>query len=152
MHFASARRWLGPALLLLALGACAAKPALRPFYSDGCSLFPDGTPGDPRRWCDCCYVHDLAYWRGGTEDERLAADTALRACVLEKTGDARLASAMFEAVRLGGAPVFPNWYRWGYGWPYGRGYAPLSEAEAAQVAERRAEYLRRNPGGYCRRE
>jgi len=140
------------ALGVLPLLACAgSKPALRPFYSDGCSLFVDGTPTDPRLWCECCYVHDLAYWAGGTEAERLAADEALRDCVRAKTDDTRLASAMFEAVRLGGAPVFPNWYRWGYGWPYGRGYGRLSEAEMTQVSARRAEYERASPGGYCAR-
>ncbi len=139
-------------LLLVALAACAARPALKPFYTDGCSLVPDGKPGDPRLWCECCFTHDIAYWRGGTEAERLAADEALRACVLHKTGDARLAGAMFEAVRLGGAPVFPNWYRWGYGWQYGRGYAPLTAGEAEQASTRLGEYRAAHPEGYCGRK
>ncbi len=38
---------------------------LRPFTSDGCSLFPDGTTRDRTRWCDCCMGHDIACWQGG---------------------------------------------------------------------------------------
>lgn len=138
-------------LALLALAACGGR-GLRPFYSDGCSLFPDGVPGDPRRWCDCCFAHDIAYWRGGTRDDRERADVALRKCVLAKTNDPRLAAVMYDGVRLGGAPVFPNWYRWAYGWPYGRTYEPLTEAEAAQAEARLAEYFAAHPGGYCARK
>lgn len=141
-------------LLVLAalLGGCAAsKPTLRPFYTDGCTMFPDGTPANPRMWCECCFRHDIAYWRGGTEAERLAADDAFRVCVQEKTGDEKQATVMYEAVRLGGAPVFPNWYRWGYGWYYGRGYDPLTPAEREQVSTELAKYEKAVPGGYCAR-
>jgi hypothetical protein len=40
---------------------------------------------------------------------------------------------MYEAVRIGGAPHFPTWYRWGYGWPVGRGYKELSQEELVMV-------------------
>jgi hypothetical protein len=140
------------ALVPLLLLSCSAKPVLRPFYSDGCSLFPDGKVGDRRLWCDCCFAHDVAYWIGGTEPVRKQADEALRECVLARTGDARLADVMYEGVRIGGSPVFPNWYRWGYGWPYGRRYEPLTEAEQAQASARLAEYYAAHPGGYCARE
>jgi len=138
--------------LALALLSCTAKPVIRPFYSDGCSLFPDGKLGDRKLWCDCCFAHDIAYWRGGTEEERKDADQALRACVFEKTRDPKLAAVMYEGVRLGGSPVFLNWYRWAYGWPYGRGYAPLTDAERAQADAKWAEYAAKNPGGYCGRK
>jgi hypothetical protein len=142
-----------PSLSLVALIlACAGNQAIRPFTSDGCTLYPDGKPGDPRLWCDCCFAHDITYWRGGTEAERLRADEALRACMLERTGDPRIATMMYEGVRLGGSPAFPDWYRWGYGWPYGRGYRPLSEPERAQSKERLAEYFRATPRGYCGRK
>ena len=120
-------------LLVSVLAGCAANPTLKDFTSDGCSLFPDGNARDPQLWCECCYQHDLAYWHGGTQEARLAADETLRACVQAKTGDDALAQTMFVGVRGGGAPVFPTWYRWGYGWSYGRGYAPLSNAEQTQV-------------------
>lgn len=135
-------------LLLALLPACASK-GIRPFYSDGCSLFPDGKPGDRRLWCDCCFAHDIAYWRGGTRADREEADVALRKCVYERTKDPKLAAVMYDGVRLGGGPWFPNWYRWGYGWPYGRTFEPLTEAEAAEASKALAEYFRKNPGGYC---
>ena len=43
---------------------------LADFTSDGCSLFLNGTFEDPELWKVCCHKHDLAYWRGGTEEER----------------------------------------------------------------------------------
>ncbi len=122
---------------------------LSPFTSDGCSLFPDGTINDRAKWCDCCLTHDTAYWQGGTEDERKKADEALRDCVLTRTNDKNLAETMFLGVRAGGAPAFLTWYRWGYGWSYGRDYKPLSEAEKQKVLERRAEYRQKHPTGYC---
>jgi hypothetical protein len=122
---------------------------LRPFTSDGCSLFPDGTVKDRARWCDCCQSHDISYWQGGTADERKKADEALRDCVLDRTKDKGLAETMYLGVRAGGHPAFPAWYRWGYGWTYGRGYKPLSDAEKQQALERLGEYTQKHPTGYC---
>ncbi|HVT36076.1 MAG TPA: hypothetical protein VHE37_10840 [Nevskiaceae bacterium] len=125
------RRNAAAAALLLA--GCAAHP-IRDFTTDGCTLFPDGN------WCDCCRVHDEAYWRGGTQEQREAADVKLRDCVLAKSGDKALAETMYYGVRGGGAPVFPTWYRWGYGWEYGRGYAPLSADEQKAADAKLAAY------------
>jgi protein tyrosine phosphatase (PTP) superfamily phosphohydrolase (DUF442 family) len=122
---------------------------LRPFTSDGCSLFPDGTIKDRTKWCDCCLSHDISYWQGGTEEERKKADEILRDCVLERTKDKNLAETMYLGVCAGGHPAFPAWYRWAYGWPYGRRYTPLSEAEKLQVRERLEEYKQKHPAGYC---
>lgn len=115
--------------LLLLTTAGAAAGELRPFTTDGCSLFPDGWPTEQDTWLECCVEHDKAYWLGGTEQERLRADRNLRDCVLDATGDSHLAELMYAGVRAGGHPLFPTWYRWAYGWPMGRGYRPLSEAE-----------------------
>lgn len=123
---------------------------LRDFTSDGCSLFPDSDLRDRTQWCDCCLDHDLSYWRGGTAADRERADAALRECVLARTGDKPLAEMMFKGVRLGGHPAFPTWYRWGYGWDYGRGYRPLTEEEQQLVAKKMAQYRRTAPAGYCR--
>lgn len=128
---------------------CAAASGINEFTSDGCSLFPDGTLKDRTLWCECCFNHDIAYWRGGSEEERKQADKTLRACVMERTGDKALAEAMYEGVRVGGSPVFPTWYRWGYGWKYGRGYKPLTEEEQNQVASKFAAYRKSHPSGYC---
>ena len=122
---------------------------LRAFTSDGCSLFPDGTIKDRTKWCACCLDHDIVYWQGGTEQERKKADEILHDCVLERTKDKNLAETMYLGVRAGGHPAFPAWYRWGYGWSYGRGYKPLSDAEIQRVRERLDGYTQQHPTGYC---
>jgi protein tyrosine phosphatase (PTP) superfamily phosphohydrolase (DUF442 family) len=122
---------------------------LRPFSSDGCSLFPDGTIKDRNKWCDCCLSHDIAYWKGGTKEDREKADKALRDCVLERTQDKALAETMFIGVRPGGHPAFPTWYRWAYGWHYGRNYKPLTDEEKVQVREQLDDYYQKHPTGYC---
>lgn len=134
---------------MLACCAPAGATGLKEFTSDGCSLFPDGTISDRAKWCACCLQHDIAYWRGGTEDERRKADEELRTCVLERTGDKALAETMYLGVRAGGHPVFPAWYRWGYGWTYGRGYRPLNDEEQRAVRTKLADYEKDHPGGYC---
>ncbi len=136
-------------LLVVFLVACARQEEIGDFRTDGCTLFPNKSLIDESDWCDCCLVHDIAYWKGGTEEDRLAADEALRLCVLERTGDDILARVMFDGVRLGGSPHFPTWYRWGYGWPLDRGYQALTRAEE-RVADRKLEdYFRENPEGPC---
>ena len=122
---------------------------LRPFSSDGCSLFPDSSIITKRDWCSCCFEHDLAYWRGGTADERETADLKLKQCVLRKTRDKSLANAMYEGVRLGGSPYFYNWYRWGYGWSYTRKYQALNEDEIKQMKELEEQYFASNKQTYC---
>ncbi len=130
---------------------CAAASELNEFWSDGCTLFPNGTLQDRTLWCNCCFNHDIAYWRGGSEEERKAADEALRACVLAHTGNHALAETMYDGVRLGGGPAFPTWYRWGYGWKYGRGYQALNQEELKQIADALARYKKAHPDGYCRK-
>lgn len=109
--------------------SCSSDSDLSPFTSDGCSLFPDSSLITGSDWCSCCVQHDVAYWRGGTAEEREAADLELRECVLQKTENAALANLMYEGVRVGGSPYFQNWYRWSYGWGFDRTYQALTEAE-----------------------
>ena len=113
------------ACLLLTTG-CAQE--LKPFASDGCSSFPDGTLETKTLWLSCCTAHDSAYWQGGSYAERLQADNDLRSCVA-KTGQPEIAKLMLAGVRVGGTPYLPTSFRWGYGWPYLRGYKALTEAE-----------------------
>ncbi|WP_269522834.1 hypothetical protein [Coraliomargarita parva] len=122
------------------------------FSSDGCSLFPDRSLINKDDWCQCCFEHDIAYWKGGTEAERLAADAALRDCVLQSTGNHELAETMYLGVRLGGSPYFKNWYRWGYGWNYERKYRALSEKEETQAAFKLAKFYANNPKLPCSRQ
>lgn len=105
---------------------------LKPFSTDACSLFPEGTKEQKELWLMCCIEHDIAYWKGGTYKERLAADQALKDCV-EEVGDPLTAKLMLSAVRVGGSPFWPTKFRWGYGWPYPRGYKPLTEEEKRMI-------------------
>ena len=122
-----------PLVLLLCLPSYVSTNQLLPFKSDGCSLFFEGTYSDRDLWLDCCVAHDMAYWRGGTFNERRAADEALKRCVAE-TGQQFVAEIMEKGVRAGGSPFFLTSYRWGYGWREPRGYFTLTEAER-QMAE-----------------
>ncbi len=40
--------------------------------------------------CKRCFQYDVAYWKGGTEQQRDRADTELKQCVSQKTGDEAL--------------------------------------------------------------
>ncbi|MBX9607094.1 MAG: phospholipase [Gammaproteobacteria bacterium] len=82
---------------------------------DGCTLAPD------LDFQDCCDAHDEAYWAGGTRAARLSEDRRLRACLATR-GHGVLAPLYYAGVRIGGSPSLPTPWRWGFGWPFGRGY------------------------------
>lgn len=111
----TARRWCQEA------GLPAGEPT-RPFYSDGCSAWPDGD------LYTCCLEHDIAYWCGGSEEDRRQADRRLQACAdVQDPGQSGL---VYAGVRVGGAPWLPLPWRWGYGHPYGSGYSDSSSDSA----------------------
>jgi len=116
----------------LPLSACQANAELQPFTNDGCSAFPDGTLSQRTLWLQCCTAHDRAYWQGATYAEREAADNALRDCV-DAVGEPEIAVLMLAGVRVGGTPLLPTRFRWGYGWPWPRGYRALTDIERQQV-------------------
>ena len=66
------------------------------FRSDGCTLCPDIIKGIDLY--DICFWHDVEYWVGGTEAERLMADCQLCFAVA-KEGLPEMAEIMFRAVR-----------------------------------------------------
>jgi len=107
---------------------------LKPFASDGCSAFPDGTIEQKSLWLECCQHHDFDYWQGGTYLQRLASDKRLKQCVTQ-VGKPTIAALMLAGVRVGGTPYLPTSFRWGYGWSYPRLYGVLSIEELAQVAK-----------------
>ncbi len=101
---------------------------IKPFNTDGCSHFPNGTLTQKELWLKCCIEHDKLYWQGGTYEERKNADMALKTCVAG-VGEPEIAELMLQGVRVGGSPYFPTEFRWGYGWPYLGGYKALSPNE-----------------------
>ena len=105
---------------------------IKPFTTDGCSAFPNGTVEQHSLWVNCCIRHDLAYWKGGSYEERLTADKALQSCVAQ-VGEPEVAKLMLAGVRIGGSPYYPTGFRWGYGWSYPRGYALVSEEEKKEI-------------------
>ena len=83
------------------------------FLSDGCSMWPD-------EWKSCavdlsgpCFWHDVAYFLGGTMEQRLAADRQLYADVFCAAGIV-MAQTMFTGVRAGGW-LPGTGFHWGYG-------------------------------------
>jgi hypothetical protein len=123
-------------ILWLLLCSQAMALEIKPFTTDGCSAFPDGTLMHETLWLQCCLAHDYAYWKGGTYSERVKADDDLKACVAN-TGEDEISLLMLVGVRVGGTPFLPTEFRWGYGWQYLRGYKALSPEESAAV--RRSE-------------
>ena len=78
--------------ILLCLLPCIAMGGdLKPFTTDGCSAFPNGNIKHQSLWANCCIRHDLAYWKGGTYDERLEADHKLESCV-SQVGEPEIAA------------------------------------------------------------
>lgn len=138
-------------LLAILLTACSSNDELRPFKSDGCSLFPDRSALSNDDWCSCCFDHDVAYWKGGSKEAREAADSRLRECIYDKTGNDKLATLMYEGVRLGGSPYFYNWYRWGYGWGFDRKYKELTSRESDNAARLLKDYFDKEPVPVCRK-
>lgn len=113
------------------------KVSLKPFSTDGCSMWVDGTSKNPRVWRHCCVAHDKDYWLGGTEAQRKLSDENLRACIIQ-TDNKAMGEYIYMSVRWGGAPQWMTPYRWGYGWDYldagkPRGYKTPTEAEQEAI-------------------
>ncbi|WP_444942981.1 FAD-binding oxidoreductase [Microbulbifer sp. ZKSA006] len=120
--------------IIVLLAAEVSAREIAPFSTDGCSVFPNGTVEQRELWLDCCTAHDYAYWKGGTYGERKRADKDLALCVAA-TGEEEIARMMLMGVRVGGTPFLPTPFRWGYGWPYLRGYKALSAAELKVIRQ-----------------
>ncbi len=105
-----------------------------PFTTDGCSVSPEGTPGDKSAWLHCCVEHDIAYWQGGSKSLKLKADRDLKSCI-EDAGHKAIAKLYYYAVRAGGTPRLETSWRWGYGWPYKIGFNALTDEQLMSVQE-----------------
>ena len=113
---------------------------LEGFTSDKCSMYPEGTDDEPNLWCDCCYHHAIAYWRGVTWSERRIADIKLKTCIQEKAGFWR-GMKVYIGVRLGGFPFWPTSFRWGYGWPEYRGYRKIKAHEQDYIETKWEDFI-----------
>jgi hypothetical protein len=98
-----------------------------PFESDACTWFPDG------KWASCCATHDVAYWRGGSWRERLAADGRLTSCMWDR-GASVLAGVVWVGLRVGGHSLVPHPKRWGHGWSYPQGGPPRRACTSTPAA------------------
>lgn len=110
---------------------------LKPFTTDGCSMWIDGTLEQPNLWRHCCVAHDLDYWQGGTKAQRKQSDERIQACVKQAQGPG-MANYIYSNVRWGGSPYWVSPYRWGYGWGYldglwPRGYKVPTAEEQQQI-------------------
>lgn len=128
-------------LVFLLLISCSnlAAHRLKPFTSDGCSSFPDGTFTKRNLWLNCCIAHDKAYWLGGNYEQRKHADNQLKVCVKE-SGQDEIAALMRAGVRVGGSPFWPTSYRWGYGWEPNKGYFELTANDINLAEQLLLEY------------
>ncbi len=108
---------------------------IKSFKTDGCSHWQDGPKENPNAWHECCVVHDLKYWAGGTYKQRKQADLGLKQCV-ESKGYPEMASFMYNAVRITGSPFWFTSYRWGFGWKQGHGYKALDADELMMINNR----------------
>lgn len=126
-------RYCNIAVFCILLAGCGER-IIKPFTSDGCSAFPDGTFTQNELWLQCCTAHDLSYWKGGSYADRLNADQELQRCVAD-VGQQRIADLMLAGVRVGGTPYLPTSFRWGYGWPFPSGYRDLTASEKTMAED-----------------
>jgi hypothetical protein len=102
--------------LFIFVSPSARASVLAPFETDYCTNYPEGTPKHPDLWKDCCLVHDMTFWAGGTKQNRLDADHALRSCI-ENVGAPEQARIMYFAVRAGSySPIKYPKGKWNNGW------------------------------------
>lgn len=133
-------------LSLVFIPATKADIALKVFSSDGCSHFPDGPTEQKGLWRECCVSHDLAYWLGGSYEQRMQADSDLEQCV-KQLNQPFTATVMLAGVRAGGSPFWNTTYRWGYGWPYWQGLWPRGYRELSAAEKKHARAMLDNDAG-----
>jgi hypothetical protein len=117
---------------------------LRPFETDFCTGFSEGTRSEPELWKHCCVEHDLHFWAGGCRDARREADRRIYQCIRD-SGAPGIARLMYWGIRLGAASPFKIEKRkWGNGWKDGRGnYRALHQADIPLLESE----IRANPSG-----
>lgn len=126
-------------ILLASLISCAAiaqnNGNLKPFLTDYCTGYAEGTRQKPDLWKHCCVEHDLYFWAGGSRDDRKQTDLRLRHCV-EATGEMEVARLIYAAVTIGGAsPIRFKTKEWGHAFEKRERYLSLTQQETALVIE-----------------
>jgi hypothetical protein len=130
-------------LFLISLSAFSSE--LKPFYTDLCTFFPEGTRLEPKLWEECCVQHDLVYWAGGSKDQQNLSDKELKQCVTNKAGK-MWGNLMYRGVRMGHLSPIKSEMKWGHGWGDDRSFKTLDSEETdtikilLQEAEIKEEY------------
>jgi hypothetical protein len=102
--------------LALTLNQAMAQEVVRPYETDLCTGYAEGTRDEPMLWADCCKTHDLYLWAGGDRSQRNQADKNLRSCVKEKGGGIH-ATLIYMGVTVGGlSPWKIKGKQWGNAW------------------------------------
>jgi hypothetical protein len=120
------------ALVVAPASASSLKNSLKPFETDGCTMFVDGPPDKPELWKHCCVEHDMRYWFGGDMLDRDQTDLQLRSCVQVVAG-ASWAELIYLGVRAGHRSPIKNKTQWSWGWSEARQNTKLTPAETEYV-------------------
>lgn len=128
---------------LLTLTSYGAKAQLHNFETDNCTMFIDGPPGSPVLWKDCCVLHDLRYWFGGSQNDMNQADMRLKNCVEKKAGTF-WAKLIYQGVRAGHYSPIKNKYQWSWGWitPREKKFLNQEEIDLVKSELRKLNYSR----------
>jgi len=90
----------------------------RPFYFDGCTGFPDWLPF--HNFYEACLNHDIAYWLGGSEADRLETNRRFAEAMKESGPLGWLLSPVtYYAMHYGGNNFMSQYVlgsNWGFGW------------------------------------
>lgn len=122
-------------MLVSSLSYSAEKEVLKPFLTDYCTAYAEGTREKPELWKHCCVEHDLYFWAGGSKDDRKKTDLRLKSCV-EATGAHTQARLIYMAVSIGGSsPIRFKTKQWGHAWEERPRYVSLNENETALVLQ-----------------
>jgi hypothetical protein len=134
-------------LLILSLSALVLLPPVKsldavkapiPFTSNGCSGFREA------KFFSCCFVHDFAYWSGGTWSDRSRADRSLRQCIAATSHNKPVAYVAYALIRLTilGGEVFD--FGWGRGWRNSERslYAAITAGQQQRIDEERQRICR----------
>lgn len=121
-------------LFAFSLSATVKSNSLKPFETDGCTMFIDGPRTQPSLWRQCCVEHDLRYWFGGNQYDMDKTDLRLKSCVNDIAGPT-WAELIYLGVRTGHKSPIKNKTQWGWGWNLKRPNSSLNTEESRYIIE-----------------